>query len=329
MTYPFRTVATLHYAPTMVQPAREPSSDAMRAFLQEAHQCATVQRDAMDEALNRFAEAAPPDCQLAVDTASLRGAGRRTVARNRMYHLGWRLAYLIATNVGDHIQAVGDVAVEPPRLFAHMTLARAALEGAARVTYLLQPAGTLPERVLRATALLVASAEDEVKAAGELSVHAGLRRAALAAASRRHTDIVRLTERADIGLKQSRRDDRVVGVFWPATPAEVTACRPNVTGLLKDLLPSKPAAYRIGSGAVHSQPWVLDDDDAFDPSSRRLRWSFDPAALAGSVDLAVSASVLTIETFAAMLGHDPDKERTAARRRERRVSSLVPPLLGH
>jgi hypothetical protein len=302
---------------------------AMRAFLGQARQSVAAQKRAMEEALNRFAESAPPDCQLALDTKSLSGRGRRAVAQNHIYHRGWRLAYLMAANVGDHVQAVGDVAADPPRVFAHMTLARAALEGAARLTYLLHPSGGPPDRVLRATALLVASAEEEVKATAELSGRPGLRQAAVAAAQRRQADILRLVERADIALKRSKRDRRIVGVVWPNAPDEVTNCQPNVTGLLRTLLPSKPAAYRIGSGAVHSQPWVLDDDDAFDPTSRRLMWNFDPAALAGSVDLAVMASVLTIETFAAMLGHDPAAERAQARSRERKVSRLVLPLLRH
>jgi hypothetical protein len=301
--------------------------EAMRAFLGHASKCVAAQRSAMDDALNRFADSAPPDCQLALDTKSLNGRGRRTVAQNQLYHRGWRLAYLMAANVGDHVQAVGDVAVDPPRVFAHMTLARAALEGAARLTYLLHPRGTLPDRVLRAAALLVASAEEEVKATSELSGRPGLRQAAVAAAQRRRADILRLVERADIVLKRSKRDGRVMGVVWPRTPEEVTDCQPNVTGLLRTLLPSKPAAYRIGSGAVHSQPWVLDDEDAFDPASRRLTWNFDPAALAASVDLALAASVLTIETFAAMLGQDPTAERAQARSRERKASRLVLPLL--
>ena len=91
--------------------------------------------------------------------------------------------------------------------------------------------------------------------------------------------------------------------------------------------PTKPAAYRVGSGAVHSQPWVLDDDAAFDPMTRHLEWRFDPAALAGSVDLAITASVLTLEAFAAMLGQDPSRERVEAKRREGAVSKLVLPLL--
>ena len=100
-----------------------------------------------------------------------------------------------------------------------------------------------------------------------------------------------------------------------------------MTRVVKALFPTKPAAYRVGSGTVHAQPWVLDDDDAFDPATRRLKWTFDPAALAGAVDLAIAASVVTLETFAAMLGQDVTSGKFAARRREQSVLELVRPLL--
>jgi hypothetical protein len=297
-------------------------------FLAQARRCTIEQRTAMDEALNRFSATSAPECQLAIDTSALRGPGRRTVAQNKLYHRGWRLAFLMATNVGDHLVAVGDVASRSPRLFAHMTLARAALEGAARIHYLLHPSGTLRERVLRSTALLVASSEEELKAAAELSTgRPGLHAAAMAAAKGRSANTLGLVKSADIELQRRKRDGQVHGVLWPNDPDTLTLCQPNVTGLLRTLMPAKPAAYRVGSGAVHSQPWVLDDDEAFDFESRQLKWKFDPAALAGSVDLAVAASMLTIEAFAAMLGHDPSPERSHARHREREVSKLAVPLV--
>ena len=314
----------------MTKDADEPATarPAMTVFLDSARQCTAEQREAMEDALNRFSRAAPPGCPLALDTRFLKGLGRRTVAQNQLYHRGWRLAYLMATNVGDHLQAVGDVATDPPRLFAHMTLARASLEGAARVTYLLHPQGTTPDRVLRAAALLVASAEEEVKATAELPARTRLQVAAVADAGRRRGDIMRLLERADITVKRTKRDDRLAGVSWPLTPNLQTDCYPNITRLLKTLLPSKPAAYRIGSGAVHSQPWVLETDDAWDAARRHLQWAFDPAAFAGSVDLAVTASTLTMDAFAAMLGQDSSVERDRARRREQAVSRLLPSVLG-
>lgn len=283
----------------------------------------------MDEALNRFGAAAPQNCQLALDTQSLSRRGRRTSAQNQIYHRGWRLAYLMATNVGDHLAAIGDVAsANPPRVFAHMTLARAALEGAAKINYLLHPSGTLPDRVLRAAALLLASAEEELKAAAELATgNPMLHAAATAGAQRRQADILELVARADIEVRRRKRGGQLSGVSWRDAGGGEAQAHPSVTGLLKTLLPTKPAAYRVGSGAVHSQPWVLDDDDAFDPMTRRLEWHFDPAALAGSVDLAITASVVALEAFAAMLGQDPSRERIEAKHREQAVSKLVMPLL--
>ena len=297
-----------------------PSDRHLAQFLNEAERNARAQRASADEALNHFSANAADDCQLAVDTVAL----RHSPARNQLYHRGWRLAYLMMTNVGDHLCAVGDTAAaNPPRVFAHMTLARAALEGAARIHFLLHPAGTLNERIVRSAILLVASAEEELKAVTELSSSSPfLYAAALPQATRRHDDIVKLIDRAGIET-QLRRDGRVETLSLRSSTEEATASQPNITRHLKLLLPTKPAAYRVGSGAVHSQPWVLDDDDAFDLRSRRLEWRFDATALASSLDLAITASALSLEAFASMLGQDASSLSLEANRRIRRVATMA------
>jgi hypothetical protein len=125
-----------------------------------------------------------------------------------------------------------------------------------------------------------------------------------------------------IVVMRGRDGSRLAGVCWSSS-MDVVLRPPNVTALLKTLLPSRPSAYRVGSGAAHSQPWVLDDGDAFNLETQRFNWRLDPLALVGSVDLAISASVLAMEAFAAMLGQDPRQERAKAQRRERAVSLLV------
>lgn len=297
----------------------------MTAFLAEARNAVTAQRRAMDAALDRFAVDAPDDCQLAKDRRTLSLRGRRTSARNVIYHRGWRLAYLMATNVGDHVAAVGDVAsATSPRAFAHMTLARAALEGAARVNYLLYPTGTVEDRVLRAAALALSSAEEEVKATTELATGSPLLfGSASTTARQRREELLGLLERADIVVRRTRRTGELSELAWREGSHDAAQTNPRVTALLRELLPSKPAAYRMGSGATHSQPWALEDDNAFDPRTRRLAWRLDPSALAASVDLAIAASILTLEPFAAMLGQDTRDERTESRRREQAVARLA------
>ena len=311
------------------EPTAQGADENSAGFLAQAQRSLWAQRSAMDDALNRFDAAAPPVSQLAQDTAALVGPGRRTVAHKTLYLQGWRLAYLMATHVGDHIAAIGDAAsTESPRIFAHMTLARAALEGSARINYLLCPSGTWRDRVLRAAALLVASADEEIKAVADFpNTRPALQAAAVTAAQRRRGGVAKLIDRADIAVQRRRRDEQISGLRWPEPSGEVVPLQPAMTRLVKALFPTKPAAYRVGSGAVHAQPWVLDDDDAFDPATRRFKWTFDPAAFGGSVDLAIAASVVTLETFAAMLGQDVTPEKFAATRREQSVSKLVWPHL--
>lgn len=296
-------------------------------LLAQARRSVAAQRRAMDRAINDFASSTPTDCPLALDTAFLGRPGAGRDAQHRLYHRGWRLAYLIASNIGDHLAAVGDVAgSDAPRAFAHMTLARAALEGAARLSYLLHPSGTVEDRVIRAAALLLASSEEELKAVDELRTGSiELHEAATAAAARRHAEIGDLIGRAGITVTRGR-GERLLGVRWRGQGTLVESS-PNMTALLRSLFPTRPGAYRVGSGALHSQPWVLDDEDAYDPATRRLEWRLDPSALAGSVDLAIAASALALDVFASMLGQDARPEHREAQRREEAVARLAAELL--
>jgi len=303
------------------------SNEELDALLAQVRRSTRSQSRAMVKALNDYSTSAPETCILACDTRALGGKQRSTVAKSRLYHRGWRLAFLTAWNVGDHLTAIGDVAsTASPRVFAHMTLARAALEGAARVHYLLDPQGTTAERVLRAAALLLASAEEELKAVDEFrGVNDQLHVAAQTAAQARHADVADLIKRAGISPRHSKtKRGPLLGV--EAVGSMDSATLPVISTLLRQLIPDKPAAYRVSSGVVHSQPWVLDDEDAFHPPSRELRWPLDPVALAGSVDLGITASILVINDFAAVLGQDAQPQQREADRREQAVSRIAQTL---
>lgn len=298
------------------------SDAALEALLRQVRRSTKTQSKALIAALNEYNSSVPDTCPLAEDKHALRGKQRSTVARLLLYDQGWRQAFLTARNVADHVAAIGDTSSSAePRVFAHMTLARAALEGAARVHYLLHPEGTTLERVLRAATTTLVSAEEEMKAVDDLGdANHVVHQSALVEATRRLDEAVDLIAQAGIVVRRTKRGD-VLSLRWKDETAETKP--PVVSVLLRDLLPSKPAAYRISSGAVHSQPWALDDDQAFDPLALRLWWPLDPAGLASSVDLGISASALVIATFAAMLGHDHSRQQIEAQRREQAVSQLV------
>jgi hypothetical protein len=320
--------STLHTVTYVATPSVEPvRTAAMSSLLGQVRKSVQEQRRAMDDALNAYAAAAGPDCVLALDASELDKPGARVGARKAIYNQGWRLAYMTAFTLGDHLAAIGDVAqTEAAPSFAHMTLARATLEAAARVAYLLDHAITVEGRVLRAGALLLASTEEELLAVADLErgnspIHPTARAQALG----RQRDLMRMLNKAKIRVHRDSRD-RLVGVYM-TTPDQIVKSSPVITTLLRDLMPDRPGAYRFGSGAAHGQPWVLDDDAAFDLASRRLDWRLDPAGLAGSVDLAISASTTVIRLFAAMLGQDASAEVDSGRRREQAVAALVWPLL--
>lgn len=303
--------------------------DPLNAFLAQARRSLLDQRRATDDALNEWAAAAPADCELALDTASLKAPGEDRAAQNRLYHHGWRVAYMTATNVGDHLCAIADTAgADAPRAFAHMTLARAALEGAARINYLLTPAGTVRDRVLRAGAVMLASAEEELRAVAEFAGrNDGLHRVADEVARHRLREVSDLIRAAGIEVVTDKSGGRSVGLRWVGSNRAISTSI-NITAILNTLAPSRPGAYRVGSGAAHSQPWVLDDDEAFDIRTNRFNWTFDPVALAGSVDLAILAAALTLEAFASLLGADASEERIRAQEREQATTRLVLTFVG-
>lgn len=283
----------------------------------------------MDAAINRYnAQAARTSCRLTADLAELAGAGRTALARRHLYVRGWRFAYVMAASLGDHLVAIADHArPESPRVFAHMTVARAALEAAGKVNYVLSPSGPVVDRVLRSASMWLSSAEEERRAVADLSASSALvHSSAEAAARQRHQDILELVERAGVVLRRGR-SGRLLTLELTGALGGTSDASLNITKLLNELLPQKPGAYRVGSAAVHGQPWVLDDDDAFDPSTGALNWPFDAATLASSLDLAISGSVLAIESFAAMLGQDPKREVIEAHRREQAASRLAMTLL--
>lgn len=298
------------------------SDTALEAFLRQVRRSTKSQGRALTEALNEYRESAPETCSFAADKRALRGRQRSTIARAELYHRGWRQAIMTAWNVADHVAAIGDVSTtEAPRMFAHMTLARAALEGAGRVHYLLHPEGTTLERILRAATALLISSDEELKSVNELGdANHFVHRAAEAESTHRLGEVVDLIERAGIVVKRDKRGN-VWSLRWKDATTETRP--PVVSTLLRHLLPSKPAAYRFSSGAVHSQPWVLDDHQAFDPGAQPVQWRLDPAGLASSVDLGISASALVITSFAAVLGQDAASQQLEARRREQAVSQLA------
>lgn len=299
--------------------------NAQEAFLAQVGRSIRQQRAAMDQAINDYAAGATRDCLSAREVNSLKGPGSRLRAQRRLYAAGWKAAYLMVANIGDHLSAIADTATKgEPRVFAHMTLARAALEGAARLSYLLHPPGTLQDRLLRAAFVLLASAEEELKAVPDLAtISPALGDAANARATSRHKDVIALIGESGIAIQRGRDGRSLRSVAWADTPDQ-TVGAPNVTALLKKRLPSRPSAYRVGSGAAHSQPWVLDADEVIDLQTPILHCPFDALALVGSVDLAINASILVLETFAPMMGQDAGHQRTKAQQRERAVVLLAP-----
>lgn len=300
----------------------------LEEFLAQVRRSARAQHRAMRARINEWNQAAPPGCPLALDAGSFVDLGEHGKARQELYARGWRHAYLLAVTIGDHLEAIADMASSrSPRTFAHMTVARAALEAAARLNYVLCPQDDVSDRVLRAAAVLLVSAEEEVRAVADLeTARAPIHGAARLAADRRNGEVRDLIARAQVVAVEDKRG-RLLSVAWADGSGRKATARLDITGMLRTLLPSKPAAYRVASGVVHSQSWVLEDDAAFDAATRSLNWRPDPAALAGSLDLAISASLLAIETFALMLGQDAHREWIEAQRREQAASRLVWRLL--
>jgi hypothetical protein len=212
-------------------------------------------------------------------------------ARRGLYSLGIEAGGFAWRQAVDHVRALEhDLQMQPPPVWSPLTLARAALEGAALTAYLFEPRIPLAQRLARGVGLCVTEAANAAKAS------AASRPEDQAAAEKRREAAERLAAAVGADPWLNRRD-KVIGYIIDGERAPLDY---QIGPQTKDLLPEWAAsAYPLFSGAAHSRPWVIGRS-----SRAGLGWEGETATVMAAVTVVAGALEAGIAIWAAYLGTD-------------------------
>ncbi|MEY9895692.1 hypothetical protein ABIA35_009833 [Catenulispora sp. MAP12-49] len=264
------------------------------------------------EAPGRFSGSAQPGSPYRLDEQALKAAPHNTRAhRRQLLTLTLKHARQVTLNVHDHAgtlqKCLGGDSVP---IYAHGTLSRVTCESAALVSYLLDPAIGLEERITRGAALVWDSVENLVEQYNAKPAY--------------------MQQRIGTGHTDAQRDLRktidkagmtlLSGAIRLGQHKE--PFRPKLGSLVAATFPDMPGMYSHRSGAVHSSPWVLAN-----PISRSdgelLEGQVDIGDLASATRAAIRAIDVVIASFAAYFGHDGRAEAAELERRAQNLTQLM------
>jgi hypothetical protein len=178
--------------------------------------------------------------------------------QDRILATGMEGADLAFTNAQDHISALeSDLLRDPAPIWSTLTLCRAILESTVVGCHLLDPSVTTNVRLARMAALWLDDTSLAERSAGTFGVE--------------HAEEVReygqfkLSELSVGGFSVDRdAKNRPVRVQFGDASAPLSL---NMTDAATKLLPAgMPSSYRLGSGAAHSRPWLLERSATKTPS---------------------------------------------------------------
>lgn len=280
----------------------------------------------MQEAITGYLQHPAPDSPYLQDMEFLTRRGRSASSQRDLHGRGTRMATLLGAFVADHLGCMADIfGARTARTYGHLTLQRGAVEAAARVRYLLALPSSPASRLVHFAAFLVADSTEDLKATADIEAQWDQFPRERALELRERSAATQALVQA-CGMQLERAGKRVVRIRWAEHDAQAQTF-PNMTELVRTTMPQHPGAYRFGSGAAHAQPWVLHT--AHRPlAAGPLSHEPTPTAVAASVDLAITASTLTVATFADWLGHDPARELTSAQSRQEIVARIAKQMVG-
>ncbi|WP_066374665.1 hypothetical protein [Herbidospora mongoliensis] len=125
-----------------------------------------------------------------------------------------------------------------------------------------------------------------------------------------------MLQRCGIGEELSADGKKVTHVVW--TDMTTNPIRRNWTSQFATWFPDLTSFYQVGSGAVHSVPWHLEEVLALDARSvSGTSVRINPMSMGGAVDVALAGCGKAIETFGAFWGMDVEDlmVKNATRRR--------------
>jgi hypothetical protein len=268
-------------------------SDLGDAVLRQAARSLKRQREALADQVDRFAGTPQPESPFRQDRRALTSRSKRTRARIWILDETMRQAGRVTSSAIDHTAGLEKcLQGEPESQFCTMTLGRGTLDAATRVCYLLDPAIDLSTRLLRGTALLIDSSEEEATAVNDMApgeLPPGAKK--IVFGIRDNVQGWAATAGLDIRIGQK---GKINGIAWDAA-SKAIPLKMNASSESAKYFPEVPAAYRMTSGVAHSMPWMLHDTDDR-PSSVLMAQAAAHAALNGCIQMGAM--------YAGYYGHD-------------------------
>ena len=291
--------------------------DLVAEFFTTAGRLCSEQADDVRSLMGKVhAALAPPRSPADMDNRTLLAAARSDDRQQLWSRIAVGHMHL-AVHATDHVRALGLILSDPQDgvpVYAHASLARAAVEPAGLLLYLLADNEPFEVRLARGVALLIVDAVEAAKAASRVPGNPFMPEPgpAVTAQKDRLSELIdrarihRVTNKTGTATKAIR-----INPNGPEAPALVSASE-----LAQKHFGDLPAVYNLLSGIVHGLPWGLADNASI--QGREMRWQPNAIQIGGSVVAATTAASRIGAGFAAYRGFpdDPLVSRLADRAAE-------------
>lgn len=272
-------------------------------YFELLHQLTLDQADDLQRAVERIMEAGSAVSPFSRDHRKVLGSARNN-DRLKLWQAVQHACLHVTVNVADHVRTLAMVlshASEGVPVYAHASIARVAVEGAAYIAYLLDAGEPFETRFARGIAFLIADSDHARRAASK--VPGNLRMKAPGPAARQdHHALIALINRAKIEVVPNRKGDpKGVRVAPGADEARVDV---KVSELVEAQYPDMPGLYSLMSGVTHGMAHKLSDNAWF--ADRHAHWNPDPLDVGCSVLAAVNAAHTVVTAHAWQHGAGDD-----------------------
>jgi len=284
---------------------RASGANESKQILREHARCLRSERGAVD-AFVRAAWDAPVAGSVMFgdrEAASAAGSPETCRARKDVLDRTARLCDLLVASVLNHTLALEQcLSAGTVAQYAPMTLARSVLEAAVKFCYLTDCDMDASMRLIRAAAVLLDSAREEVTAVRHMlqSVVPGV----LGVVTQVEKELEAQITSAGIEIRKPPKGR--VTLRWPERRSVNLGV--SVTAEQDRYITDVPSSYRVGSGASHAMEWMLHD-----PADEPARFYI----ACGAADLALAALSALADRAGQYTGHDAASacDRIAAHRR--------------
>ena len=274
------------------RPAGASDVNVPKQLVREHARCLRSERQAVDSFIRAAWAGQVAGSVMLGDREAASAAGSPAACRGRTELLDrtGRLCGLLVTSVLNHILALEEcLSAATVAHYAPMTLSRSVLDAAVQFCFLTDCDLDANTRLIRAAAVLLDSAREELTAVRHMPQSAvpGV----LGVVVQAEEELEAQIESAGIEIRKPARGR--VTLSWPK--GRQVNLGVSVTAVQEKYIPGVESSYRIGSGASHAMEWMLHD-----PADEPLRVYF----ACGAADLALAALIALANQTGRYTDHD-------------------------